>query len=94
MGEEYLWILFPSLFQVFFKDYIYLFLERGEGKDKERERNIHVWLPLAQPLLGTWPATQACSLTGNRTSDPLVHRLVLNALSHTSQGCFKFFTEV
>ena len=39
------------------------------------------------PLLwGTWPTTQACALTGNRTSDPLLHRLVLNSLSHTSQG--------
>ena len=28
------------------------------------ERNINVWLPLAQPLLGTWPATQACALLG------------------------------
>ena len=26
-----------------------------------------------QPPLGTWPATQACALTGNRISDPLVH---------------------
>ena len=38
------------------------------------------------PLLGTWPATQACALTGNRTGDPLVHRSVFNPLSHTSQG--------
>ena len=38
------------------------------------------------PLLATWPATQACALTGNGTGDPLVHRLVLNPLSHTSQG--------
>ena len=39
-----------------FKDFIYLFLERGEGREKERERNINVWLPLATthwPLLGT-----------------------------------------
>ena len=70
----------------FFKDVIYLFLERREGREKERERNIHVWLPLLRPLLGTWPATQACALTGNRTADPLVHRLVLSPLSHTSQG--------
>ena len=27
-------------------------------------------LPLACPQLGTWPATQACALTGNQTSDP------------------------
>ena len=26
----------------FFKDFIYLFLKRGEGRKKERERNIDV----------------------------------------------------
>ena len=36
--------------------------------------------------LGTQPATQACAPTGNPSSDPLVHRPGLNALSHTSQG--------
>ena len=55
-----------------------------------RERNINVWLPLTCSLLGTWPATEACALTGNQTSHPLVHRPVLNPLSHTSQGCFIF----
>ena len=65
----------------FLKDFIYLFLER-EG----RERNIYVWLPLMCPLLGTWPAAQAGALTGNQTSDPLVCRLLLSPLSHTSQG--------
>ena len=69
----------------FFKDFIYLFLERGEGKEKETEGNINVWLPLACPLLGTWPATQACALTGNQTSDPLIHRPAFNPLSHISQ---------
>ena len=38
------------------------------------------------PQLGTWPATQACALTGNQTSDLLVRRLTLNPLGHTSQG--------
>ena len=51
------------MFSLFKKDY--LFLERGEGKEKERERNINLWLPLAHPLLGTWPVTQASALTGN-----------------------------
>ena len=49
-----------------------------------------MWLLLTCPSLGTWPATQACALTGNRTRDPLVHRLALNPLSHTSQGLSKF----
>ena len=73
-------------FFIFFKDFIYLFLDRGEGWEKERERNINVWLPLTHPLLGAWPATQVCALTGNQTSDPLVRRPVLNPLSHTSWG--------
>ena len=44
------------------------------------------WLPLVCPLLGTWPATQACALTGNQTGNLLVCRLALDPLSHTSQG--------
>ena len=81
--EEY---LAHSKCSICFKDFIYLFLERGEGKEKGRERNINVWLPLSRLLLGTWPPTQVCALTGNCTSDPLLHRLALNPLNHTSQG--------
>ena len=54
----------------FWKDFIYLFLERGEGREKERERNINVGFPLMHPQLGTWPATQARAL--NQTGDSLV----------------------
>ena len=68
----------------FKKKNIYLFLERREGREKERERNISVSLPLVYPLLGTWPATQLCLLTRNRTSDLLVLRLAFNPLSRTS----------
>ena len=71
----------------FFKDFIYLFLERGEGREKERERNINVWLPLMNPLLGAWPATQACALAENQIHDSLVCSLAPNPLSHISQGC-------
>ena len=67
-----------------FKDFIYLFLERGEGK--ERERNINVWLPLMWPPLGTWPTTQLCALTGNRTDNPLVRRLALNHWATTARA--------
>ena len=49
------------------------------------ERNIDQ-LPLTRPQLGTWPATQACALTGDGTSDLWVGRLALNPLSHTRQG--------
>ena len=73
---EFLWYVH------FFEDFIYLFLE---GK-RERERNINVWLPLLHPQLGSWPTTQACTLTGNRTGNPLLHRSALNSLCHTNQG--------
>ena len=61
-------------------------MEKNKDK-KERERNINVWLPLAHPQLGAWPATQACALTGNRTSNLSVP----GALNHTSQGSCIFY---
>ena len=30
----------------YFFNFIYLFLERREGREKEREEDINVWLPL------------------------------------------------
>ena len=59
------------------------FFREGKG-----ERNISVWLPLTRPLLGTWPTTEACALTGNLIFNPLVHSPVLNPLSCTSQEPF------
>ena len=57
-----------------------------EGREKESKGNISVMLSLTCPLPGTWPATQACAVTGNQTGNLLVCRLMLNPLSHTSQG--------
>ena len=68
------------------KDFIYLFLDRGEGREKERKKNINVCLSLVLSLLGTWPAIQVCALTGNQTSNALVCWSALNPLNHTSQG--------
>ena len=79
-------IKYAFFYNLVLKDFIYLFIQRGQGRAKERERNINVWLPLMCPLLGIWPATQACALTGNQTSDHLVCWLALNPLSHTSKG--------
>ena len=49
------------------------------------------WLLLHCPQLGTWPATQACALTGNRTGNSLVRRSMLTPLSYTSQGCIYIY---
>ena len=75
----------------FVLDFIYFY---RQGKEKERERNINVWLSLAWPPLWTWPATQACALTGNRTSNPLVRRPAFNSLSYTSQGCIRILNHI
>ena len=56
--------------------------------EKERERNINVWWSPMCLLLGTWPTTQECVLTGNPTGNPLVLRVALNPLSHTSLGYY------
>ena len=45
------------------------------------------------PKWGTWPATQACALTGSQIGDPLVPSEALSPLSHTSQGCFVILSE-
>ena len=82
----------PCFFFFFFKDFVYLHLERRERKEKKREEIISVWeialdrLPLAGPQLGTQPTTQARALTRNWPNNPLVGRPALNPLSHTSQG--------
>ena len=68
--------------------YLSLFLGRRERTEKERDRNINVSeiqrvVASRRPQTGTRPATQACALTGNRTSSLSVHRLALSPLSHT-----------
>ena len=73
-------------FFFFFKDF-YLFIFREKGREGERDGEKYQCVVSSNaPPLGTWPTTQACALTGNRTGDPLVRRLTLNPLSHTSQG--------
>ena len=52
---------------------------------------MNVWLPLECPLLGTWPTTKGCALTGNQTDDSLVPRPALYPLSHTNQGLFLYY---
>ena len=74
-----------GIFPFLKKEFIYVFPERKERRDKEGEKCQCV-VASHMPQLGTWPATQAHAPTGNRTRDPLVCKLALSPLSHTSQG--------
>ena len=65
--------------------------------EEERKKGRETWMRgtliscLSYTLqLGSWPATQACALPGNRTSDLSVYRLALNPLSYTSEGLKNF----
>ena len=63
----------------FCKDFICLFLERGKGgRQRRRETSMFGCL-----LRAPGPCNQACALTGNRTGNPLVCRLVFHPWSHT-----------
>ena len=58
--DLYMWFQFLEFTKkveniLFLKDFIYLFLDRGEGKEKERERNTNVWLYLCCPYWGAGP---------------------------------------
>ena len=52
-----------------------------------------MWLSLSHPPLGTWPATQACDLTGNQTGNPLACRPALNPLSHPARALLHFLRD-
>ena len=61
----------------------------------EREGEKHQCVVTSPaPPTGDLAPTQASTLTGNQTSDPLVQRLALNPLSHTRQGSlFRYLYE-
>ena len=77
------------IFLLFKRFHLFIFRERG--REGERERNINVWLPLTQPLLGTWPKAQVCALTGNQTGNLLVCGPALSPLSYPAGADFHYF---
>ena len=75
------WVYFFLFF--FFK---VLFIFRGKGGRKRgRTTSMCGYLSCA-PYWGTWPTTQACALTGNQTSNPLLRRPILSPLIYTNLG--------
>ena len=70
----------------FFLKIVFIYFRDGEGvRKKGRETSMCGCLSCA-PCWRPGLLTQACALTGSQTWDPLVCRLELNPLSHTSQG--------
>ena len=56
-----------EIFTLFlFKDFIYFLRERGREGERDGEKHQCVVASHATQLR-TWPATEACALTGNRT---------------------------
>ena len=86
--------IFIYLVIIIFKKTFYLFIFRQRGREREREGKKHQFVVASRtPLVETWLATQLCALTSIRTSDLLIHRLVLNRQSHTSQDNYSYFFE-
>ena len=54
-----LFFVIIAIDMLLFLKILFIYISREEGREKERETNINVWLPLAHPILGAWPATQA-----------------------------------
>ena len=71
---------------IIFKKYFLIYFQREGNVGRNREKHQCVVASHVPPPQGTWPATQACALIGNWTGNPLVCRLALNPLSHTSQS--------
>ena len=77
---------------------LFIYFREGKGGEKRGrgtatcKRSIDR-LPLTHPQLGTWPTTQACALTGNRTGDLSLCRMTLNPLNHAGQ-CLKIILEI
>ena len=67
----------------FFKDFIYVFLERGREGEREGEKHQRMVASRAPP---TGDLALNPGICPDWEWSPLVHRLALNTLSHISQG--------
>ena len=76
---------FHVFFFFFFNLYLFIFRERGREGEREGEKHQCV-VASRTPPTGDLAHNPGMCPDGNRTDDPLVCRLALNPLSHTSQG--------
>ena len=76
-----------SLNYLFFKNILLiLFLDRGEGREKEKKHQCVVASPV--PPTGELSHNSGMCPDWESNHSPLVHRLALNPLSHSSRGHF------
>ena len=81
------------VFFLFLRFYLFTFGEREKEREKEGEEHQYVkdTSSVASHMSSTEDlAYNPSRCPENQTSDLLVHRPVLNPLSHTSQGYFTF----
>ena len=77
----------------FFWKILFIFRERGrEGEKQQCEIERLIGCLLHTPWPGTEPATQACAMTGNWTSDLYLCGKMPDQLSHTSQDVNGIFS--
>ena len=84
-----LFSLFKSIFERF---YLFIFRQREREGEREGEKHHCVFASHVPPT-GDLACNPGMCLTGNQTRDPLVLRMALDPLSHTSQRCVLFYKE-
>ena len=75
-----------TIFFFFLRFYLFIYLERGEGREKVRERNINVWLPLTWPPTGDLACNPGMCPDWESNQWPFGLQPELNPRSYTSQG--------
>ena len=83
---------------IFKKDFIYLLLERREGKEKERERNMDVQeiyrlVASPTPPTGDLVCNPGMHPDWESNQQPVGYRSVILRVSHTSQSCLSYTLE-
>ena len=87
------------LFLMTFKKYFIYFYKEGKGGRKKGDKHLCVgetsiyYLSYTRQQ-GTGPATRACVLTENRTSNLSLCGMTLNQLSRASQGPYDFLNNI